>query len=131
MSYTLTIRDESVTGSDQHEWSLDFLTEQITVRELIRSRVYQEVGDYNLRAGQEVTFRGLVQPSREEAVLNSAPKPRQLDWKRQFEVALEAFERGGFLILVDQRQATDLDEKIEIRTGTAVSFVKLTPLVGG
>ena len=45
MSVTLTIRDENTAGDTTHTLTLDFLTERITVRELIRSRVYQEVKD--------------------------------------------------------------------------------------
>src|SRR5688500_10399333 len=61
MAATLTIRDETATGKNVGETVVEFLTERITVRELIRSRVYQEVQDYNLRQGD--TFRGLVQPA--------------------------------------------------------------------
>jgi hypothetical protein len=43
---TLTIRDESLTGTPTREWMLEVLTERLTVRELIRSRVYQEVQDH-------------------------------------------------------------------------------------
>ena len=49
MTVAISIRDETTSGKVLHEWSLDVLTERITVRELIRSRVYQEVQDYNLR----------------------------------------------------------------------------------
>jgi hypothetical protein len=51
MSATITIQDETLGGETQQGWSLDFLTERITVRELIRSQVYQEVQDYNLKQG--------------------------------------------------------------------------------
>jgi hypothetical protein len=68
MPTTLTIRDATLSGQTLNEWSLDFLTERITVRELIRSRVYQEVQDYNRR--QPVRFQGLIQPAEEEQVLN-------------------------------------------------------------
>jgi hypothetical protein len=47
MSATLTIRDETLGGEGLSEWALDVLTERITIRELIRSRVYQEVQDFN------------------------------------------------------------------------------------
>lgn len=132
MSVTLTVRDETASGASLHELALEFLTERITVRELIRSRVYQEVKDHNVRAAAS-DFRGLVQPEETERTLNGV-KPRsarQIDWKRQFDVALEAFERKGFLILIDDRQATRLDEEITITPGVSVSFVKLVPLVGG
>jgi len=45
----LTIRDETTAGKLTHELTLDLLNEKLTVRELIRSRVYQEVDDFNRR----------------------------------------------------------------------------------
>ena len=112
--------------------ALEFLTEHITVRELIRSRVYQEVRDHNLKAHQQV-FQGLVQPSDAERELNGyrLHKPREIDWKQQFEVALRAFERNGFIVLIDNRQAASLDEEITLKPETSVAFLKLVPLVGG
>lgn len=131
MPATLTIRDETTAGQVEGEWTLDFLTEHITVRELIRSRVYQEVQDYNLK--QPLTFRGLVQPTDAERTLNGVKMkaPRQIDWKKQFETACEAFEAGRVLILAGEHQCETLEEKIEIKVDTVVSFLRLTPLVGG
>ena len=130
----LTIRDESATGNVTNELTLDVLSETITVRELIRSRVYQEVQDYNLRqrTGQP-EFRGLVTPSDAERTLIGVKlrKPREIDWKDQFEKACDAFERNGFFVLVDDKQAANLEDEVVIGHGTQVSFVKLTPLVGG
>ena len=69
----LTIRDESATGSVTHELTLDVLSETMTVRELIRSRVYQEVQDYNLKRRTGTgEFRGLVTPTDAERTLNGA-----------------------------------------------------------
>ena len=61
MPATLTIRDETPGGTSFREWSLEVLTERLTVRELIRSRVYQEVQDYNQR--QPAEYQGLIQPT--------------------------------------------------------------------
>ena len=136
MSVTLTVRDETTTGNVYHEIPLEFPSERITVRELIRERVYQEVQDFNQRSG-ETTFRGLVQPTETEAILNAGKteyrlkKHRQIDWEPQFEKAIEVFERNGFLILIDNQQAETLDQEFIIRSGTEVSFVRLTLLVGG
>ncbi len=47
MAATITVRDETAGGKAINELTLDVLDERITVRELIRSRVYQEVQDYN------------------------------------------------------------------------------------
>jgi hypothetical protein len=128
---TLTIRDETATGQSVGETVIEFLTETITVRELIRSRVYQEVQDYNLKHPDY--FKGLVQPTDAEQTLNGyrMKERRQIDWKKQFAKACDAFERNGFFILVGDKQVETLDEPILISPTQTVAFVKLTPLVGG
>ena len=99
MTTTLTIRDEEMTGKTVNEFSLEFPTERITVRELIRSRVFQEVKDHNAKQNQ-AEFQGLVQPTDAERTLNGfrLKKARQIDWKQQFEKAVEAFENNQVLI---------------------------------
>ncbi len=132
MSMTLTIRDEEMNGETLNEFALDFLTERITVRELIRSRVYQEVKDHNTKQNQ-TNFRGLVQPTDAERTLNGyqLKKPRQINWKEQFEKAVEAFEKSQILILVNGRQLDSFGDEIEVGPGTTVTFLRLTLLVGG
>jgi hypothetical protein len=136
MAVTLTVRDETTSGAVYDERPLEFPTERITVRALIRERVYQEVQDFNRKGGEEV-FRGLVQPTDAERLLNGKPTEyrlkahRTIDWKPQFEKAVEAFEGNGYFILVDDKQAESLDQEFVIGHGTQVSFVKLTPMVGG
>lgn len=131
MHTTLTIRDQTTLDPTGYEFTLDLLTERISVRELIRSRVYQEVQDYHTR--QPEYYRGLVQPTDAETTLNGYKlhKARRIDWEKQFETAVESFQHNGFLILADHRQLTDLDEIIEIRPETSITFLKLIPLVGG
>jgi hypothetical protein len=128
---TLTVRDQNLSGATLHEFALELLTERITVRELIRSRVYQEVHDFNHLRPEH--FRGLVQPTDTESTLNGFKlrNRRPIDWKEQFNKAIEAFERNGVLILVDDRQVDSLDEEIVIRPDTRVSFLRLSLLVGG
>jgi hypothetical protein len=130
---TITIRDETASGSITNELSLDVLTERVTVRELIRSRVYQEVQDYNRQRETGGAFRGLVTPTDCEKALNGVrPRDRrEINWKEQFDKACDSFERNGFFVLVGDRQAQELDEEITLRHTMPVSFVKLTPLVGG
>lgn len=136
MSVTVTVRDETAAGDVYHELPLQFPTDRITVRDMIRERVYQEVQDFNRQQNDKV-FRGLVQPTDTERVLNGArpeyqlKQHRQIEWKPQFEKAQEAFTRNGFLILVNNIQAESLDQEFEIGHDTQLSFVKLTLLVGG
>jgi hypothetical protein len=131
MSFTLTVRDESVGGEPAHEQTLEFPVERMTARELIRGRVYQEVQDYN--RSQQGAFRGLVRPVEEETALNGprSGRPRPIDWKKQFDRAVEAFEANQVLLLVDDRQVESLDEEVELRQGSVATFLRLSLLVGG
>jgi hypothetical protein len=131
MPVTLTIRDETTQNRNGQTFTLSFPAERLTVRELIRSRVYQEVEAYNSQ--QTEYFRGLVQPSEAEQTINGYKllQGRQINGEAQFDKALQAFQRNGFLLLVDDRQLDDLDEIIELQPETEISFLKLIPLVGG
>jgi hypothetical protein len=139
---TLTVRDETLDGKAEGDGlalSLDGLAERVTVREIIRARVYQEADDHNRRVRQAdagaTPYRGLVVPSAAERQLNGPAHgkrvDREVDWRKQFEVACEAFERNGFLLLIDDRQAESLDDEVTLRVETDVVFVRLTMLVGG
>ena len=133
MPAMLTVRDETPAGGVTNQWSLEFPTETISVRDLIRERVYQEVQDYNLRQ-QVGPYKGLVQPEGYEQALNgprTGAKNKPIDWRKQYDAAIEAFETNRMLILVDDRQAESLDQTFTIGASTAVTFLRLTLLVGG
>ena len=131
MPTTLTIHDETASGQKTNTFTLDCLTEQMTVRELIRARIYQEVQDYNQKEPE--CFRGLVEPTNAERVLNGykLKARRKINWQEQFERSLQAFERNGFFVIVGDKQAESLDQQFDVKVDTEVSFVKLVPLVGG
>jgi len=118
-------------GKPEHTFTVHVSGETITVRELIKLRVFQEVDEYN--QAMPTAFRMLVQPSEAERTLNGFKfsKPRQVNPQAQFEKAIQAFEGNGFLVLVDDRQVDTLDDEIALRPETTVSFLKLVPLVGG
>lgn len=123
--------DETTSGSRSDGWGLEIAEERLSVRELIRRRVFQEVAEYNARTPE--VFQGLVQPEDTERVLNgyALRTPRRIDPEKQTELALKAFAGNGFLVLVGDRQVTEPDEEIELVLGTEVTFLKLVALVGG
>ena len=131
MPGTLTIHDETTSGQRTKSFTLDCLKERLTVRDLIKARIYQEVQDYNLKEPEY--FCGLVEPREAERVLNGYKlrMRRKIDWEEQYRRALEAFESNGFFVLVGDQQAESLDREFEVKVDTEVSFVKLVPLVGG
>jgi|SRR5579862_4171119 len=53
------------------------------------------------------------------------------DAEAQFVKAITAFRKNGFLVLVDDRQITDLDEILHLTPDTRVAFLRLVPLAGG
>lgn len=134
MSYDVAVIDESTAQSQSvAARTLSFLEEQVSVRELIRRRVYEECSEFNARQGE--VFQGLVTPEGSERTLNGARvgAGRSLDWQEQYARALEAFGRLGFVVLVDDRQVEDLDEVIDLHLDRPLEaiFLKLVPLVGG
>jgi hypothetical protein len=114
----------------------------ITVRELIGARVDLELeADRDRKA--EVRRRAMQGVSSRELQLNGAEKAlrpslfqacrggdsRARD--RLIEAAEQGFLRNRFFILLDDRQAEHLDDKLELDKTGKVTFLMLTPLQGG
>jgi hypothetical protein len=127
----LTIHDRTATGRYVDSFTIPNLPDRLTVRELIRTRVRDEVARYNLRPVE--TFRGLVAPDGavREALGYRLRTPRRIDWERQADTAVDAFGRNGFFVLVNGHQATELDAEIAVADTEEVAFVRLVQLVGG
>ena len=131
MTTALTIKDQTATGKTLRELTVEFLSERPTVRELIRARVYQEVTEHN--ATLSGAFQGLVQPGEAEVALNGRPtgRPSPIDFDRQFQKVVEAFEHSRILLLIDDSQVTELDHEVVLTPTTEVVFLRLVMLVGG
>ena len=132
---TVTVRDESIRGEQLGELTIEIPSEQITVRELIRSRVYQEVKEANARALSQtkIVREELVQPAETELALNGqrAAAPTPVGWQSQFDKAVDAFCTNRIMILIDDRQVKSLDEEFELNSDTKISFLRMTMLMGG
>jgi hypothetical protein len=130
---SVTIRDESGAGRTAATITLDGVDSGITVRDLIRTRVREEVARYNAAPASTGVFRGLVIPDGAVPAPGGflMPKPRRVDWEKQADQALEAFRQNGFFVLVGNRQVTDPDETLELTADTDIRFIRLVQLVGG
>lgn len=128
---TILIKDETFAGKILNEISLDFKTEIVTVRDIICERVFKEVSYYNSKLPEY--FNGLVEPTDAEKTLNGYKlKPKQIiDGEKQAYVALDAFQKNAFFLLIDTIQSESLEQEVALRKDTTISFIKLTPLVGG
>jgi hypothetical protein len=125
------VRDETMSGKAIGSWVLPDLPDEISARELLRLRVREEVARFNAMTNE--VFRGLVRPTDSQEVPAGfvVRKGRRLDWEAQADAACAAFERNGFVMLVDDRQVDNLDEVIDLRRESTVAFIRLVPLVGG
>lgn len=128
---TLALKDENFSGNVLREVSVSFATDHVTVKDIIEARVRQEVEAYNARTPEY--FNGLVEPSEAEKTVNGyrLPGRKAIDAEKQVYVALDAFQKNGFFVLVDNRQCDSLDHEIVLNGDTQIGFIKLTPLVGG
>jgi hypothetical protein len=131
---SVTIKDQSGAGKVAATMTLDGINSCITVRDLIRTRVREEVARYNAAtAASTDTFHGLVMPDGAEPTPEGflMPRRRHVDWEEQAGKALHAFERNGFFVLVAGRQVTDPGEILELTADTDICFIRLVQLVGG
>ncbi len=127
----VTIKDETFTGNTLNEVHVEFLSEKVTIKDIITERVMKEVENYNNKLPEY--FNGLVQPSNAEKTLNGFKlKQRKLiDGEKQAYIALDAFQKNAFFVLVDDIQSENLEQEVFLKKDTKISFIKLTPLVGG
>jgi hypothetical protein len=127
----IAIKDETYSGKKFDVMSLIFNTQLVTLREVITQRVLQEVAIYNQKLSG--VFNGLVQPIDAEKLLDGykLKSSKPIDAQKQVAVAIEAFSSNRYFILVDDQQHDNLDDEIVVADTTSISFVKLTPLVGG
>lgn len=130
MPTVVTIKDQ-VNLKTSNEINVTFEKESITVKDLIEARVRKEVNDFNTKLPEY--FNGLVQPEDAEKTLNGyrVKERKRIDAEKQVYVALNAFQNNAYFVLVDNKQVDHLDQELRISSTTNISFMKLTPLVGG
>jgi hypothetical protein len=128
---TVVIKDQSGAGKVAATSTLKDIDSPITLRDLIRTRVREEVARYNATLAD--LFQGLVMPDGAQPTPEGfrMPARRRIDWEQQADRALDAFGRNGFFILIDARQVTDLEEVLELTAESDIRFLRLVQLVGG
>lgn len=125
------MQDKTGAGKVTGEIDITFHKQKVSVREIIEARVNAEVNRYNSKITD--VFHGLVQPSEAEKALNGykMKSAKPVDAEQQVYVALNAFLKNGYILLIDKFQPENLEDIVSINAQTQISFLKLTPLVGG
>ncbi len=124
----IEILDKTLPGDISNSFKIE-LKEITTPQEIISIRVKEEIKNYNKKSGDKL--QSLVRPLAKETYLNGHKKKKEIDVEKQIYVALEAFQKNGFFILVDDQQISELDQKVQLKKDSSISFIKLTQLVGG
>lgn len=150
---TLTISVESrIAGALSEKAPLDevflnLVEERITVRELIRRTVEEQVHElvvtHNMEYAEarKALDRQYLSPAEirrqaeDEGAIRYPSKGvkdlPQIDRRAETEKALSAFEQQRYFILIDGRQVESLEEQITFEPRTKVTFLRLIPLAGG
>lgn len=127
---TILIKDKTLGGGEINSIELEFESQIITLRDLIMRRVEKEVMIYNEKMDEK--YFGLVVPEKVEKLLNNKPKAkRKVDVEKQSYVALDGFVKNQFFVIINDKQAEDLEQEIELAKVKQIEFIKLTALVGG
>lgn len=127
----IVFRDADLPQTVVVDAVLPFSSSVVTARELIAERVRAEC-DNRLPAEMSSRLLGLdasseAEQARFQALLDTAAE----SVTPQIQRALESFETNGFLLLVDETQVEDLEEEVHLKSGSVVTFIRLTQLVGG
>ncbi|BDD11688.1 hypothetical protein FUAX_41200 (plasmid) [Fulvitalea axinellae] len=125
----VTIKDENLSGIGIQEQTFEFDAEEVTVKDIITERVKREVALKN--DSNNVHHNRLIQPEKKESLLNGPKGKKYLDAEKQVYVALDAYQKNGFFILVDNVQPESLETLVKLKPDTVVTFIKLVSLVGG
>ncbi len=127
----LLIKDDTIGGDTNNSFIIETETKTATVKELIKLRIYNEVENYNQKLPEY--FRSLIQPTEAEITLNGYKmiEKRKIDPEKQYYLALDAFNKNSYFLIINNKQVEGLEQEIEIQDNIELQFIKLTPLVGG
>jgi len=131
---TVQCRDEMGDGEWLGEYKLTLHDASPSVRELIVQRVGQETGQHNAELDRGRQFRGLVTAAPSvTSELNGWDGRRRVGKAVEPEImqtiAIEAYESGDLVLLIDGEQAGELDSTVALSDGSVVLFRKLAVLV--
>jgi hypothetical protein len=111
----------------------------LTLSDLLKHIVRNELAEYKQRQSAGMTLRVLTEAAIDEGqsigAIKSGPpdaKPKPPpSLKRAHATATQAFADGLFYVFVDNAQIMQLDEKLVLRDGGTILFLRLVALAGG
>lgn len=110
----------------------------VTLREVIALVVQAEVTAFRQRQRERLVFRALTERQIADGVNKgkvesggSEVPVQSVDEEAAVGAALQAFEDGLFLVLIDGDEQKSLDATVYLKADSRLMFVRLTLLAGG
>src|SRR5262249_12727394 len=109
----------------------------VTLRDLIGKVVRGEVEAFKKRQEDRRLLRALTAKEIAEGAVRGKVEMggrdlgQKVDVEEAVGIALEAFEDGLYLVIVDGQEQRSLDNQVFVQPDSKVAFVRLTMLAGG
>lgn len=109
----------------------------LTLRDLIGRVVRAEVEAFQKRQQERRLFRALTERQVQEGAakgkieMGGSDLPQKVDADEAVATALEAFEDGLYLVVIDEQEQRSLDAQVFLQPDSTVAFVRLVMLAGG
>jgi hypothetical protein len=124
------------------DWSIPFPPDlgdggSLTLRELIGRIVREEVNAFHERQREQKLLHVLTDSAIEKGVVKGKITSGGQDSRQTVDVdgaiatALEAFEDGLYLVILDGQEQRQLDAQVFLNPDSQVAFVRLAMLAGG
>jgi len=110
---------------------------RLTLRDLIRRVVREEVSGFQARQQERRLIQILTERQIEQAVARGkvisggSDLDQTVDPEAAVAAALLAFVDGLFFVFLDDEQKTELDSPISLKSDSHLTFLRLVALVGG
>jgi hypothetical protein len=111
--------------------------EPITLRRVITRIVHRELGEFERRREERRFVRILTERQIEEGLTRGRVDPGgrvqqgAVDVSASVAAALQAFEDGLYLVILDGEELRELDREVHLRPTSHLVFVRLVMLAGG
>jgi hypothetical protein len=124
------------------DWSVPFPPDlgdggALTLRDLIARVVRAEVAAFRRRQDERKTLHALTARQIEEGAargkidMGGRDLGQEVDEEEAVGAALEAFEDGLYLVVLDGNEQRSLDQQVFLKPDSRVTFVRLVLLAGG
>ena len=123
---------------------IDLLNDSLTVKELISLTVEEQIRDLfihrkldaekarQILQRQYLTETDVQEQSVHGVVKHPTEKPqKEIDPQTEITKAHQGFQQSTYIIVIDGKQIEKLDEVVTLTAQSKITFVRITPLVGG